>query len=297
MIKFRQIGKWAKNKGLDAYKSAKHAVSNPKETATKAINYIKSNPDEVLVAGLTGPGAGLMAAHEAKKGNKKEAAVYGAIAAAPIGSGYIVGKKVIKGLLKSKKMSDSEDKSKLSGKNLYKSRAAYIPVTAATYIGGRMLAKKLGAGNITKNYAPLIPAIAAGRLTKKAVVGRLKAKDEEQKEYSMPRLANEAFKIGKLANRSVGRVSNTYTRDSFITAAGKSQRKIRTALEHMNAHSEKQIRRVKGLLADPNNYRPSRVNAFNVAADKRRIKLAENSDKIINEFLTQVKRKQKLSNY
>lgn len=171
MIKFRQIGKWAKDKGLDTYKSVKHAISNPKETAIKAAKYVKSNPDEVLVAGLTGPGAGLMAAHEAKKGNKKEAAVYGAIAAAPIGSGYIVGKKAIKGLLKSKKMSEND--SKLSGKDLYKARVAYIPVTAATYIGGRMLAKKLGAGKNAVNYAPLIPAIAAGRLTKKIVTDKI----------------------------------------------------------------------------------------------------------------------------
>lgn len=173
----------AKDALVNTAKSAHHAVTNPKETAIKVGRYIKSNPDEAVMVIGSNVVPGAIAAKKAKDGDTKGAAMWGAVAAAPIGESYVLGKKGIKSLLRSKSMSDKEDLRKVSLKDLdtkdqYKAKAAYIPVTAATYVVGRMLAKKMGAGNVTKNIAPIIPAIAAGRLTKKAVVGRLKNKED-----------------------------------------------------------------------------------------------------------------------
>lgn len=182
MIKFKQVGKWAKDKTVDTYRSTKHAITNPKETAIKIGKYIKDNPDEALVVGAAEGIPPIMMAKAIKDKDTKAAATWGAASAAPIGVGYVAGKKGIKALLKkSKSMSNSDkedlrntDMRDLSIKDKYKAKAVYLPVTAATYIGGRMIAKKLGAGKNVVNYSTMIPAIAAGRLTKKAVVGKLK---------------------------------------------------------------------------------------------------------------------------
>lgn len=177
-----------KNALINTAKSLKHSVTHPKETAVKLGKYIKENPDEAVMVIGSNVVPGAIAAKKAKEGDAKGAAMWTAAAAAPIGESYVIGKKGIKALLKkSKSMSDKDNKDDLrntslrglSLKDQYKAKATYVPAAIGTYVVSHALAKKLGAGKTTRLIAPVIPTIAVGRLTKKAVVNKLKSKNKE----------------------------------------------------------------------------------------------------------------------
>ena len=99
---------WTKEKAKSLYTSSKHVVTHPKETAIKAGNYIRRNPDEAvaLIGSNVVPLA--MAGRFAKRGNKKAAAIAATAAALPIGEAYVAGKVAYRNLRNKKKKDKGE---------------------------------------------------------------------------------------------------------------------------------------------------------------------------------------------